>query len=314
MRAIVVAQQGGPEVMQLQDVPEPQPNPGDVVVRVEAAALNFADAMMAMGAYPGGPQPPYTAGLEYAGTIEGSQRRVMGFAAGGGAFAERVAAHPAMLLDIPANWSAAEGAAFPVNFLTAYFAYYMADVKPGDRVLIHAVAGGVGTAAVQLGKIFEADMWGTSSSNEKLERARALGLQHPINYTDSDYEQVIREQTKGKGVNVVFEMLGGEHTVKSARCLSHLGQMVVYGSATGKLPTFDFLTLFSKNASVHNLWLSPMAAERELMQMAIADLFQWAAEGRIKPEVGHTLPLAQAADGVRLLLERKNYGKVALTI
>lgn len=314
MRAIVATKPGGPEVMQWQDVPEPQPKAGEVVVRVEAAGINFADAMMAMGLYPGGPQPPFVPGLEFAGTVEGSSRRVMGFAGGGGAFAERVAAHPAALLDVPANWSAAEGAAFPVNFLTAYFAYYMADVKPGDRVLIHAVAGGVGTAAVQLGKIFEAEMWGTSSSDEKLAKARALGLQHPINYKDADYEQVIREQTKGKGVNVVFEMLGGEHTVKSARCLAHLGQMVVYGSATGKLPVFDFLTLFSKNASVHNLWLTPMAQERELMQMAVADLFQWAAEGRIKPEVGHTLPLEQAADGVRLLLERKNYGKVVLTV
>lgn len=314
MRAIVVAGQGGPEVMQVQEVPEPQPRTGEVVVRVEAAALNFADAMMAMGLYPGGPQPPYVAGLEFAGTVEGTSRRVMGFAGGGGAFAERVAADPAMLLDIPAKWSAAEGAAFPVNFLTAYFAYYMADVKPGDRVLIHAVAGGVGTAAVQLGKIFEVEMWGTSSSDEKLARAQALGLQHPINYANSDYEEVIRAQTRGKGVNVVFEMLGGEHTVKSARCLAHLGQMVVYGSATGKLPIFDFLALFSKNASVHNLWLSPLAAEREMMQTAISDLFQWAGEGRIRPEVGHTLPLAQAADGARLLLERKNYGKVVLTI
>jgi NADPH2:quinone reductase len=238
----------------------------------------------------------------------------MGFASGGGAYAERIAANPATLLDIPARWSAAEGAAFPVNFLTAYFAYYMADVKPGDRVLIHAVAGGVGTAAVQLGKIFEADMWGTSSSNEKLARAQELGLQHPINYKESDYEQVIREQTGGKGVNVVFEMLGGEHTVKSARCLSLLGQMVVYGSATGQLPQFDFLTLFSKNASVHNLWLTPLGGRHDLMQMAIADLFQWAAEGRIKPEVGHTLPLERAAEGVGLLMERKNYGKVVLTI
>ena len=313
MRAILVARQGGPDVMQAQDVADPQPRAGEVVVRVEAAALNFADAMMAMGLYPGGPQPPYVAGLEFAGTIEGTARRVMGFAGGGGAFAERVAADPSMLLDIPAKWSAAEGAAFPVNFLTAYFAYYMADVKPGDGVLIHAVAGGVGTAAVQLGKIFEAEMWGTSSSDEKLARAQTLGLQHPINYAKSDYEQVIREQTRGKGVNVVFEMLGGEHTVKSARCLAHLGQMVVYGSATGKLPTFDFLTLFSKNASVHNLWLTPMAAEREKMESAVSDLFRWAAEGKIRPEVGHTLPLEQAADGIRLLLERKNYGKVVLT-
>lgn len=314
MRAIVATKRGGPDVMQLQDVPDPQLKAGEVIVRVEAIGVNFADAMMAMGLYPGGPQPPFIPGLEFAGTVEGTNRRVMGFCGGGGAYAEKVAAHAATLLDIPAGWSAAEAAAFPVNFFTAYFAYYLADVKPGDRVLIHAVAGGVGTAAVQLGRIFEAEMWGTSSSNEKLARAQQLGLQHPINYKESDYEQAIREQTGGKGVNVIFEMLGGEHTMKSARCLDLMGQMVVYGAASGQPPQFDFFTLFAKNASVHNLWLTPLVQRRDLMQMAVKDLFQWAADGDIKPEVGHTLPLERAAEGVGLLLERKNYGKVVLTV
>jgi len=313
MKAIVVARQGGPEVLQVQEVPDPQPRAGEVVVRVEAAGVNFADAMMAMGMYPGGPQPPFIPGLEFAGTVEGTGRRVMGFASGGGAYAERVAAPEHALLDIPANWSASAAAAFPVNFLTAYFAYWMADTKPDDRVLIHAAAGGVGTAAVQLGKIFEVETWGTASSDEKLARLRELGLDHPINYKSVDYEQVIGEETDGRGVNIVFEMLGGEHTVKSSRCLAHLGHMVIYGSATGKLPMYDFLTLFSKNATVHHLWLTPMASEPELMQMAVKDLFGWASKGKIMPVVGHTLPLAQAADGVKLLLERKNYGKVVLT-
>ncbi len=313
MKAIVVPRQGGPDVMQAQDIPEPQPRAGEVMVRVEAAGVNFADAMMAMGSYPAGPEPPFVPGLEFAGTVEGTGRRVMGFTKSGGAYAERIAVPEFTLLDIPAEWSAAEAAAFPVNFFTAYFAYWMADAKPGDRILIHAAAGGVGTAAVQLGKIFDVEMWGTASSGEKLARLRELGLEHPINYRESDYEQLIAEQTRGRGVNIVFEMLGGEHTVKSSRCLSHLGHLVVYGSATGKLPTFDFLTLFSKNASVHSLWVTPMASERELMQIAIRDLFQWASEGRIKPVIGHTLPLEKAAEGVRLLLERKNYGKVVLT-
>lgn len=313
MKAIVVTRQGGPEVMQLQEVAEPAPRAGEVVVKVEAAGINFADGMMAAGLYPSGPQPPFTPGLEFAGTIEGTGRRVMGFAGGGGAFAERVAVPEHTLLDIPANWSAAAAAAFPVNFFTAYFAYWMADAKPDDRVLIHAAAGGVGTAAVQLGKIFEVESWGTASSDEKLARLRELGLDHPINYRNVDYEQAIQEETGGRGVNIVFEMLGGEHTVKSSRCLAHLGHIVIYGSATGKLPVYDFLTLFSKNATVHNLWLTPMAQERELMQMAVQDLFRWASEGRITPVVGNTLPLEQAADGVKLLLERKNYGKVVLT-
>lgn len=313
MKAIVVTRRGGPEVLQLQEVPDPQPKNGELVVRIEAVGVNFADTMQAAGTYPGGPQPPFVPGLEFAGTVEGSGDRVMGFATGGGAYAERIAVPRASLLPYPKDWSPAEAAAFPVNYFTAYFAYWMANVVPEERVLIHAAAGGVGTAAVQLAAMFEVETFGTASSDEKLGRLKELGLDHAINYKQVDYEKAVMELTDGEGVDVVFEMLGGEHTVKSARCLRSLGRVIVYGSATGQPPQFDFLSFFSRNASLHTLWLTPMARDREKMMSAMKDMMAWAEAGRFRPIVGHTLPLDQAAEAYRLLLRRENFGKVVLT-
>lgn len=312
MKAIVATRTGGPEVLQLQEIPDPQPREGEVVVRVEAAGVNFADTMQTRGLYPGGPPPPFVPGLEFAGTVEGTGERVMGFAAGG-TYAERIAIPQSAVMPYPAAWSPAEAAAFLVNYLTAYFAYWMANVTPGERVLIQAAAGGVGTAAVQLADAFGVETYGTASSDEKLAKLKELGLDHPINYKSVDYEQKVMELTNGEGVDAVFEMLGGEHTVKAVRLLRPLGRVIIYGSATGAAPQFDFLQMFQRNASVHTLWITPLARDRDKMQQAMDDLISWAEAGRYRPIVGHTLPLAQAADAHRMLLERRNYGKIVLT-
>src|SRR5690242_17288511 len=158
--------------------------------------------MTARGGYPGTPKPPLVAGREFCGIRESNGQRVMGYTQWG-AFAEKVAARTGLLWPVPAGWGFEEGAAFPVNFFTAYFAYWKAGVfeKPkGVRVLIHAVAGGVGTAAVQIGKILGVEMYGTSSSEEKIERVKKLGLQHAINYKNQDYEEAVRDLTHGEGV------------------------------------------------------------------------------------------------------------------
>jgi len=307
MKAIVATRTGGPEVLELQEVPDPQPRPGEVLVKVEAVGVNFADTMATRGLYPGGPQPPYIPGFEFAGVVEETGEKVMGFVQGN-AYAERLAAKREALLPYPKRLSAAEAAAFPINYFTAYFAYWMADAKPDERVLIHAAAGGVGTAAIELGKIFAVETFGTSSSEEKLARLQELGLDHGINYQATDYEQAVKELTGGEGVDIVFEMLGGEHTAKSTRCLRALGRMVIYGTATGQPPQFDFLAMFQRNASVHALWLTAL---RQTAQ-AWEDMQPWLEKGKLRPVVGHQLPLAQAAEAHRLLLERKNYGKVVL--
>jgi NADPH2:quinone reductase len=278
--------------------------------------VNFADTMAATGGYPGTPRPPVIAGREFCGTRVNHGERVMGYTQWG-AFADLVAARSGLLWPVPVGWSGEEGAAFPVNFFTAYFAYWKAgllDQPKGASVLIHAAAGGVGTAAVQIGKILGVEMYGTSSSDQKLDRVKELGLQHPINYKKQDYENAIKNLTLGEGVDAVFEMLGGEHTAKSIRCLRDFGRVIVYGTATGQAAQIDARALYAKGASVHGLWLTYLSAKRELMQQAWKQLSAWADQGRLRPIIGDVLPMERVADAYRLLLERKNVGKVVLKI
>jgi NADPH2:quinone reductase len=319
MKAIVISRLGGPEALEIREVPDPVPGAGLELVRVQAGGLNFADFMTAQGGYPGTPEPPLVAGREFCGKRESDGQRVMGYAQWA-AFAERIAARPELLWPVPETWSAEEGAAFPVNYFTAYFAYWKAGLIGGPasgavpRVLIHAVAGGVGTAAVQIGRLLGVEMYGTSSSDEKLARVKALGLQHGINYKQSDYEDAIKDLTHGEGVDAVFEMLGGEHTNKSVRCLRDFGRVIVYGSATGQKSELDTRLLYAKGASVHGLWLTYLSAKQELMRDAWKQLSVWISQGHLHPVIGHVLPMERAAEAYRLLSEGKNFGKIVLQI
>jgi len=318
MKALVISRLGGPEVLEVRQVHEPAPGPGEELVRVQAGGVNFADIMTTQGGYPGTPKPPIVAGREFSGVLEKNGQRVMGYAQWA-AFAECTAARSELLWPVPKGWSAEEGAAFPVNYFTAYFAYWKAGLLDNargapPRVLIHAVAGGVGTAAVQIGKLLGAEMYGTSSSEEKLARVKQLGLQHGINYRQRDYEQAVKDMTRGEGVDAVFEMLGGEHTVKSVRCLRDFGRVIVYGSATGQPASLDPRVLYAKGASVHGLWLTYLSAKRDLMDQAWKQLSAWTAQGHLRPVVGHVFPLERAPEAYRLLLEGKNFGKVVLRV
>ena len=316
MKALVIPRFGGPEVLELRDVPEPQPGPEQVLIQVEAGGLNFADLLTARGGYAGTPKPPLIAGREFAGKEVLSGRRVMGYTQWA-AFAEVTAAYRALLWPVQADWNSEQAAAFPVNFFTAYFAYWKAGLleRPaGTRVLIHAVAGGVGTAAVQIGKILGVEMYGTSSSEDKLARVRELGLQHGINYKRLDYSDAIKELTHGEGVDAVFEMLGGEHVAKSVKCVREFGRVIVYGAATGETPLIDTRQLYAKGASVHGLWLSYLSQNRPLMESAWSQLSQWLAAGKLQPVIGKVFSLEQAREAYTLMQEGKNYGKVVLKI
>ena len=186
------------------------------------------------------------------------------------------------------------------------------DVTP--RVLIHAVAGGVGTATVQIGRLLGVEMYGTSSSDEKLARVKELGLEHAINYKQHDYEEVVKNVTHGEGVDSVFEMLGGEHTAKSTRCLRAFGRVIQYGTATGKPPQLDLRAMYAKSASVQGLWLTYLSQKREIMEPAWQQLYEWIAQGHLVPQIGHVFPLDRAAEAYKLLEDGKNYGKVVLKI
>jgi NADPH:quinone reductase len=319
MKALVITTLTGPEALAIQDMPEPAPKQGQKLIRATAGGLNFADLMTTYGKYPGTPAPPLIAGREFSGIEESSRRRVMGYAQWG-AFAEKVAAYENMIWPVPDRWSDEEAAAFPVNYFTAYLAYWQAGMTQppaagaNHRALIHAVAGGVGTAAVQIGHILGIEMFGTSSSDEKLTRVKELGLQHAINYKKEDYEEAVKRLTEGDGVDVVFEMLGGEHTAKSIRCLRDFGRVIQYGTATGKAPQLDLRGLYAKSAIVQGLWLSYLSRKPEIMEPAWKQLSQWIDQRKLAPVIGKVLPPNSAAEGYKLLQEGKNYGKVVLKI
>jgi NADPH2:quinone reductase len=196
----------------------------------------------------------------------------------------------------------------------AYWKAGLLEHSSGARVLIHAVAGGVGTAAVQIGKVLGIEMYGTSSSDEKLARTSQIGLEHGINYKREDYEQAIGELTRGEGVDAVFEMLGGEHTAKSVRCLRDFGRVICYGSATGHPAELNPGILYAKGASVHGLWLTYLATKPEIMERAWNQLSTWIGEGRLRPNVGRVLPVRQVREAYRLLIEGKNFAKIVLRI
>ena len=157
-------------------------------------------------------------------------------------------------------------------------------------------------------------MYGTSSSEEKLARVKEPGLQHEINYKQRDYAEAIKELTNGEGVDAVFEMLGGEHTAKSVRCLRDFGRVIVYGAVTGQPANLDARILYAKGASVHGLWLTYLSGNRALMEEAWTHLSVWIANGHLRPVIGHVFPLEKAVEAYRLLLEGKNFGKVVLKI
>jgi NADPH2:quinone reductase len=345
MKALVITGLNGPDALAIQDVPEPQVKSGQTLVQVTAGGLNFADVLTARGGYPGMPPPAFVAGREFAGVEEGSTRRVMGYIQWG-AFAEKVAAYSNLLWPVPDHWTGEQAAAFPVNFFTAYLLYWQAGMTKGmtdnmwgqppkpalsevegavrrskapphcrkHRVLIHAVAGGVGTAAVQIGGLLGVEMYGTSSSDEKVARVKELGLQHGINYKQRDYEEAVMDFTHGEGVDAVFEMLGGEHTAKSLRCVCDFGRVIQYGTATGKPPQLDVRALHAKSASLQGLWLTYLSQKREIMEPAWQQLSVWLAERKLNPVIGQVFPLDHAAEAYKLLEDGKNYGKLVLKI
>jgi NADPH2:quinone reductase len=327
MKALVITSLSGPDALAIQETAEPTLKAGKTLVRVAAGGLNFADFMTTQGGYPGTPAPPLIAGREFTGVEESSGRRVMGYIQWG-AFAQKVAAYSNMLWPVPEHWTDEQAAAFPVNYFTAYLGYWQAGMTPQPiweqpaiqrsaaprRVLIHAVAGGVGTAAVQIGRILGVEMYGTSSSDEKLARVKELGLQHAINYKQNDYEEVVKSLSHGEGVDAVFEMLGGEHTAKSLRCLRDFGRVIQYGTATGKPPQLDVRALYAKSASLQGLWLTYLSQKREIMEPAWKQLSEWIADRELAPVIGQVFPLDRAADAYKLLQEGKNYGKLVLKI
>ena len=321
MKAIRIHETGGPEMMHLEDVEKPTPQTGEVLIKVAAAGINNADLAQRQGAYLTRTRTPMTMGFEVAGTVEalGSNvdapavgTRIAAFANGG--YAEYTTAPAASVIPIPDNLDFAQAAAFPVQGITAYqLLRESAHLQQGESVLIHAAAGGVGTLAVQLAKLMGAGtVIGTASSQQKLDLARKLGADVAINYGDADWDEQVKKATNGRGVDVILEMVGGSIADQSLQCLAPFGRMVIYGAASGDIAQFSGIQLMYKNQAIIGYWLTAWMSQPDRIAVAAQSLMGYLASGKLQVVVGHTFPLAQAADAHRTIAERKTTGKVVL--
>jgi NADPH:quinone reductase-like Zn-dependent oxidoreductase len=331
MRALVITEHGPPEVLRVQERNDPQPGPGEVLVRVRAAGINFADLMARAGLYPEAPKPPCVVGYEFAGELETAAgdlpvgARVMG-GCRFGAYAERVAALPANLIPLPDSWSFAEGAAVPVAYLTAYagLVRYGA-LQAGERVLIQAAAGGVGIAATQLAKLAGAEVYGAASP-AKHEAIASFGVDHAVDY---DFVPAIRRIAgERRPLDLAFDAIGGASFRKSFSLLRPGGRLVCFGASElqggerrsplraarvlARMPRFNAIKLMRESKSVIGLNMLALWDAKGTLDDYIGPLTERIEQGGIRPVVAKEFPLEEGADAHRYVHERRNVGKVVL--
>jgi len=321
MKVARITEFGDSGVIEIEDDEKPDPGPGEALIDVGAAGINFADIMQRRGHYQGGPEPPYVPGAEVAGTIEavgdGVGREVgdevMGMVTGGG-YAEYATANAAGLFDLPAGMSFAEGAGFPVQFLTAHNCLHeWGELQEGETVLIHAAAGGVGTAAVQIASEAGAAVFGTASTQEKLDLASDLGCDHPIQYTEEDFVDRVNEITDGAGVDLVLDGIGSDTTTESMKAMKDFGRMVSFGAASGEPGKPNTADLLFNNQTVIGYHLGE-AIQKDPGRVfeAVPKLNAMLDDGSIEVIVGHEFDLAEAAKAHQFIEDRKSSGKVVL--
>lgn len=337
MRQAVITRYGPPEVFEIREAAEPEPADGDVRIRVRAAGINFADVLARLGLYPDAPKPPVVVGYEVSGRVDRIGRNVTGFSEGErvvaltrfGGYSDTVVVPAGQVFHFPDDLSDSEAAAVPVIYLTAAIALYrMAALSPNETVLIHNAGGGVGIAATQLARLRRATVIGTASAF-KHDALRTFGVEHAIDYRHADVAAEVRTLTRGRGVDVILDPIGGHSFTASYRMLAPLGRLIMFGVSSAApserrslwraflawkaTPRLDPLSLINRNRGVFGLHVGHLWDERRhlvpLMDMLVNEL----RAGRISPVVSRTFPLERAADAHRFIQSRSNIGKVILT-
>ena len=325
MRAVVVSEFGGPEVLSVSDVPEPQLRDNEVLIDVHATALNRADLLQRRGKYPPPKGESDILGLECAGVVTDCGRdvdrrrvgtRAMALLAGGG-YAERVAVDAQMLMPIPENLDFTRAAAIPEAFLTAQEALFnLGQLEPQQRVLIHAAAGGVGSAAIQLARTQAATIFATASSAEKLELARMLGAAHLVNYKTESFASVIAAATGHAGVDVILDCIGGPMWEPHAACLAPGGRCVVIGVMGGAEACVNFGQLLFKRHQILGLVMRSrdMGDKIAITRRFVRDRLPLFESGHLRPVVDRIFGLAEVSDAHRRMEANLNLGKIILKI
>jgi NADPH:quinone reductase len=324
MKAVLCKAFGPPESLVLEEVPAPRPGPGEVLVEVHAAALNFPDVLMIQGKYQSQPPMPFAPGGEIAGTVaalgDGVTRlkpgdRVFG-GTGFGGFAEQIVVRERALRRIPDGMSFQKASGMSTTYGTSYYALKQrAGLRPGETLLVLGAAGGVGVSAVELGKAMGARVIAAASSPEKLEVAQAAGADELVDYGDGELKEKVKALTGGKGADVIYDPVGGDLFGQSLRCINWYGRLLVIGFASGTIPQVPANLILLKSCQVvgvfYGAWSARAPDEAAANFSEILELYE---SGRIDPLVGREFPLAEYAQALRCLMDRQALGKVVVNI
>ena len=324
MRALVCNAFGPPESLSLEQHHAPLPASGQVLVDVRAAGINFPDILMISGEYQVKTAPPFVPGNELAGTVAAVGEGVSRFTAGdrviaiptGGAFAEQCVVDQHMCLPLPDKLSFEQGAGFTITYATSYHAFHQSTaLKPGETVLVLGAAGGVGITAVEIARALGARVIAAASSSEKLEFARQAGAEELINYSQVSLRDAVKELTDGKGVDVVFDPVGGELAQQALRSLAWQGRYLVIGFACGEIPQFPANVALLKEASVTGVWWGTWAKNHPaIAQTNMMELAAMVQDGELSPRITESYPLEQYAAAFAAITKRRAKGKVVLTM
>lgn len=312
---------GPPESLRFEDVPDPPLSGGQVRVEVRAAAVNFPDALLVAGNYQFKPDPPFIPGMEAAGVVVESREarlpkgaRVAVLSEGLGCYATHVVANPGNVFVIPDAMSFEDAAAMTVTYQTGWFGLHRrAQLQPGEWLLVHAAAGGVGSAAVQLGKAAGASVIATAGGAAKVERCRELGADVVCDYTSEDFVAAVKKATAGRGANVVYDPVGGDVFDRSTKCIAFEGRIVVIGFTSGVFPSVKANHILIKNYGVLGLhWGNYRFQDPAAIVACQAELYRLYEKGLIRPLVSERLPLADAPAALARVTARASTGKIVL--
>lgn len=322
-KKIVCRELGPPERLRLEEFASSPLEQAQVRVAVHAAGINFPDILMARGEYQFKPELPFTPGMEAAGEVSEIADGVAGIAVGDrvivkmrhGAYADEVVVEPSQLTPLPKSFDFAEGATYLAAHGTAHHALVdRAKLQPGETLLVHGAGGGVGLAAVEIGKLLGATVIAAASSQQKLDVAKARGADHLVHYAREPFRDAVKRATDGRGADVVFDPVGGEIFEHSLRCIAWGARILVIGF-TGGIGLARTNLLLIKGASMLGVRAGEAARRNPLLGEArLEALLRWAEAGKVRPHVSHRLPLADCAKAMRLLIDRQAIGRVALMV
>lgn len=323
MRAIQCVEWGDADRLVLAELPVPQPQPGEIRIRVGAAGVNFPDGLIIQRKYQVQPELPFIPGTEVAGRVDAvgegvadirAGERVVAFVGVGG-FAEAVCVPASQVVTLPEHISDQVAAAFTLTYATAHHALIdRAQLKSRETLLVLGAGGGVGLAAIQIGKLIGARVIAAASTDEKLAAAHRAGADDLINYSTLDLREAVKTITAGKGVDVIFDPVGGAYTEAALRAIAWRGRLLVIGFANGEIPRIPANLLLIKGASAVGVFWGDFARrEPAANRMLMSSLFGWLAQGRLQPQVAAVYPLAQTAEAIATVMQRRAIGKLVVT-